>query len=182
MPGVFGQEIRRPLARRFALTFLVVAAALFALYTFPYAENGVSERWFAAYLSGYARLAGAVLSIVEPGIRVEGPIIMGRFNMEIVKNCDAMEVNILFLAAVVAFPVSAKTKWIGVSLGLPFLVSLNVLRICCLYFVGALLPAAYEPFHLEVWPLLLIGSATGLFFAWTSWARRIPQTPEATSP
>ena len=162
----------RAAQRGFVLRFILIAAVLFALYSFPYAENGLSERWFDAYLSGYARIAGDVFAIFERGVIVTQNVIAGRFSLRIVKSCDAMEVNLLFCTAVLAYPARVLQKFAAVSLGLTTLVAVNVLRICCLYFAGVFLPSWFELLHFEVWPLLLVVYASALFFGWIVWVRR----------
>ena len=95
------------------------------------------------------------------------------------KNCDAMEANILFVSAVLALPASRWTRRIaGVLAGLLLLVAVNVSRICTLYFIGLRYPNAFEVFHLELWPLALILAAVLSFLAWASWAR--PVVPEGS--
>jgi len=158
-------------AWRFALRFVGVAAGLFAIYAFPYAENGISERWFTAYLSAYARAVGAVLSLVEPSISVSGKLIYGRIALEIVKTCDAMEINILFCAAVAAFPGRLSRKLAVLLGGLAALIACNVLRICSLYFIGIHFPSKFELAHLEVLPLLFVVLTAGLFLLSTNWMR-----------
>jgi exosortase H (IPTLxxWG-CTERM-specific) len=160
---------------RFALGFVVVAGALFGIYTFPYQESGISERWFTTYLSAYARVAGSALSLVEPGLQVQGQDIIGRTSLRIVKNCDAMEAEILFLAAVLAFPSAWRKRLIGAALGALTLAVVNVIRIACLYQVGVHFPTAFEFVHLELWPLLLVVSAVAIFLVWATWARRGPR-------
>jgi exosortase H (IPTLxxWG-CTERM-specific) len=156
---------------RFAIGFVLIAGVLFAVYTFPYAESGVSETFFTSYLSAYARLAGHVLAPFDPSIVVRGQDIVGRYSLRIVKNCDAMEVNILFVSAVLAFPLPLRHRVIGVCLGIPALVAVNVLRICALYFIGLRSPETFEFFHLEVWPFVLVATGVGAFLAWAEWAR-----------
>jgi exosortase/archaeosortase family protein len=161
----------------FALRFLAVAAVLFAIYTFPYREAGLSEVWFERYLAVYARAAAAVLACLEKAIgtgvnvQVQGAVIGGRYPLEIVKNCDAIEINILFASAVLAFPASASQRAWGLALGLPLLVLLNLVRICTLYFIGVHAPERFETFHVEVWPLCLVAATTLLFLAYTSWTQ-----------
>lgn len=163
--------------RRFALRFVCAAAVLFTVYTFPYREVGLSEAWFERYLAAYARAAGLVLAWLErmvgagAQVHVQGAVITGRYPLEIVKNCDAMEVNVLFAAAVLAFPASLRQRAWGLGLGLPALVALNVLRICTLYFIGVHAPSRFETFHVEVWPLCLVIATTLLFLAYTRWAQ-----------
>ena len=162
---------------RFALKFLAAAAALFAIYTFPYREAGLSEVWFERYLAAYARVAGVMLAFLEKAlgagadVQVHGAVIGGRYPLEIVKNCDAIEINILFTSAVLAFPASLSQRVWGLALGLPALVLLNLLRICTLYFIGVHAPERFETYHVEVWPLCLVAVTTLLFLAYTSWTQ-----------
>lgn len=167
---------------RFALIFLVAAGALFAIYSFPYQENGISEHWFHRYLAGYARLAGGVLGLFDRQVHVEGTVIDGRFSLNIVKSCDAMEASLLFLAAIVAWPGRWRRKILAAAVGLVALTLLNVVRICTLYAVGIHFPRAFEPLHVEIWPLLLILATIGNFIVWARWMRPGPAAdapPEA---
>lgn len=157
---------------RFAFGFFAIAGLLFAAYAFPYKENGISEAAFERYLELYTQAAGAVLRIIEPHVVVQGTEIVGRFPLRIVKNCDAIEINILFMAATLAFPAPWKRRLVGVLVGLPVLVMLNILRICTLYFIGIHAPSSFETFHLEIWPLLMVGATTLVFLVYVHWAQR----------
>jgi exosortase/archaeosortase family protein len=150
---------------------------LFGVYAFPYQEAGLSEAWFEHYLSWHARAAGAVLAGLESvfsshvTVQVQGAVIGGRYPLEIVKNCDAIEILILFAAAVLAFPASLRQRAWGLALGLPALVLLNLLRICTLYFIGAHAPERFDTFHVEVWPLCLVAATTLLFLGYARWTQ-----------
>ena len=148
---------------RFALGYALIAGALFAVYAFPFELLGAKHDWLEGYLAAYARLAGGVLGVFEAGIVVMGTHIEGRFPMEIVRNCDAIEVNILFVSAVLAFPAAWQRRALAVALGLPALVLLNVLRICALYAVGVHAPQLFAVAHEQVFPLLLVVAAALAF-------------------
>lgn len=149
--------------RRFALKYALIAAVLFGIYAFPFEFFGARRDWLAGYLAAYAHLAGAVLGVFESGIVVHATRIEGRFPMEIVRNCDAIEINILFLSAVFAFPSSWRRRMIAALLGLCALVALNVLRICALYFVGVHAPQQFAVVHEQVFPLFLVLAAALAF-------------------
>jgi exosortase/archaeosortase family protein len=167
-----------PSPLRFALTFGAIAGVLFAVYTFPYERVGISEKFFESYLALYAQLAGKTLSLFDPHVTVHQQDILGRYNLRIVKNCDAMEANILYAAAVLAFPVAVRARLVGLASGVALLVAINIVRICSLYYVGILAPQAFPFFHLELWPLLLIASGAALFLFWATLAsRRERETP-----
>jgi exosortase/archaeosortase family protein len=163
-------DIRR--ARiRFAVIFAVTGGALLTLYSFPYAEHGVREDWFKLYLAVYARLAGLVLRVFDSGVRVVGNDIVGRTSLTVAKNCDAMDVTLLFSAAVVAFPAPWRRRLVGIAAGVAALTIVNVLRIASLYFVDLRWPSAFETIHAEVWPLAIVALAAGAFLGWSRWAQ-----------
>jgi exosortase/archaeosortase family protein len=153
------------LGLRFGVTYALIAGCLFAIYAFPFELFGAHQDWLIGYLAGYARLAGAVLKLLEPGVCVDGIYIHGRYPLQIVRNCDAAEINILFVSAMMAFPRPLRRKAIALGLGLLVLVAANVLRICSLYYVGVWAPTWFRAAHEEVWPLLLVGLAVGVYLA-----------------
>ena len=169
-------DIRR--ARlRFALVFAAVGGALLTVYSFPYAEHGVREVWFERYLAVYARLAGFVLRLFDSGVRVVGNDIVGRTSLTVAKNCDAMDVTLLFTAAIVAFPAPWRRRLVGIVAGAAALTLVNVLRIASLYFVDLRWPSAFETIHAEVWPLAIVVLAAGTFLAWSRWAQAPTPVP-----
>jgi len=154
---------------RFVLTFGLIASALFAFYCFPYELFGAKGDWLEGYLAWYARMAGFVLHLVDSSVLVTGRTIQGRFSLEIIRSCDAIEVNILFASAVLAFPARAKKKVFALAIGLTALVVVNLLRIVSLYYVGLYRMAWFETVHLELWPLGMVGAAAISFVLWARW-------------
>jgi exosortase/archaeosortase family protein len=167
---------------RFALTFAAIAAVLFGLYYFPYRENGLSEEWATVHLVSYAHVVGAVLRVVEPGIVVSRNEILGRFGMSIVKSCDAMEANMLFVAAMLALPAVWWRKGAALLAGLAALVAFNIVRLCSLYYVGVYLPSLFEVMHIDVWPILMIAFTVLDFYVCTRWIDREPAPPQPAAP
>lgn len=147
----------------FALRFAVIAGALFTVYAFPFELFGARQDWLHGYLAAYARLAGRVLSLFEPHVTVEDTFIHGRYSLQIVRNCDAADVNILFTSATLALPADFRRKLPLAVAGIVALVSANVARICSLYYVGVVAPDRFKLFHEEVWPMLLVACAVGTF-------------------
>jgi exosortase/archaeosortase family protein len=162
---------------RFALIFASVATALLGLYSFPYAEHGFREDLFGWYLAAYARAAGAVIHLTDPAVRVAGAQIIGRTSLVIAKNCDAMDVNLLLIAAIVAFPARWPQRLAGMAAGVALLSTVNVLRIVSLYHLNARAPATFDFMHGEVWPFAMVALAVGVFAAWSRWSS--PLDPRA---
>ena len=160
------------LGLRFAIGYVLVAAVLFSIYGFPFELFGARSDWLAGYLRMYARLAGSALRLFESGIVVSGDRIDGRFSLQIVRNCDAIEVNILFASAVLAFPAPWLRRTLALAGGLALLVVANIARICLLYFVGVYRPHWFKTAHEEIMPLFLIALTALSFLFWARYLTR----------
>jgi exosortase/archaeosortase family protein len=147
----------------YALRFALLTLILFGLYAFPYSEFGLSEQWFMRYLHGYAQLAAWGLHWFESSVSVDGATISGRVALTIVKSCDAMDVSLLFLAALLALPGAPPRKCVAALGGLVAIASVNIVRIISLYFILADYNTQFEFLHTEVWPLLMLVVTGALF-------------------
>ena len=165
----------RKTALGFAVRFTVIALVLFALYGFPYAKYGISQGWLDVYLGSYAKLVGFVLGVSEEGLSVQGNHIFGKASLQIVKSCDAMEINILLSAAILAFPGPPIRKALALLGALLAVAILNVARIVSLYYVLLGRKGAFEFLHLELWPLVMVVGATVFFVVTTKLMRTVPE-------
>jgi exosortase H (IPTLxxWG-CTERM-specific) len=161
---------------RFVAWFVAIAGLWSFLYSFPYPKGSFADHCLSAHLAMYARVAGALLSLFDPMVHVSGQDIVGRYSIRIVKDCDAMDVTILFASAVLAFPSSWRSRIAGATGGAVAIFAVNLLRICSLYYVGLRLPDAFEFAHRELWPLLLVIGAVGAFMLWASRSHQL-KTP-----
>jgi exosortase/archaeosortase family protein len=165
--GVAWAHIKARSEIRFVLSFVLLSGLFFSVYSFPYPAGSAARHLSDGYLRAYARLAGWALSLFEPGIAVHGDSIAGRYGLRIVRGCDAVDAQILLLSAFLA---SSAYSWrwrvAGAAGGLVLITVANVVRICSLYYVGAFLPGSFELVHHEIWPLLLIVLAAGIFASW----------------
>jgi exosortase/archaeosortase family protein len=158
-------RLSRELARSFVLRFALAAALMLSIYYFPY-EGRATRALVGAYLALYARLAGAAVSLFDGSVHVTGTHITGRMAMDFALSCDAMDVYILFAAAILAFPAGWRRRAAALLVAFGALVLLNILRIVSLYFIGVHFPSKFEMFHMQVWPLVLVVLASGSFLAW----------------
>ncbi|HYQ46816.1 MAG TPA: archaeosortase/exosortase family protein [Polyangiaceae bacterium] len=164
-----GSRTLPKLGLRFALVYLAIAAALFSIYGFPFELFGARSDWLAGYLRLYAKVAGSTLRLFDPSVVVSGDRIDGRFALQIVRNCDAIEVNILFVSAILAFPAPWLRRSIALIAGLAALVLANIARICLLYCVGVYRPTWFATAHEEILPLVLIAFTALSFIGWASY-------------
>lgn len=163
--------------RRRAFHFLVVAlpilAALYLLFYRQHAPGSAMDRVLSDYLRGVAWTAALLVRPLEPSVTVDGTRLGGRFALEIVVDCAALDVQAIFAAAVVAFPVPWRRRAAGVAAGLALIAAFNVLRIACLYLVGARAPGWFHVLHEEVFQIAIVLGACLMFGAWVFWARPV---------
>ena len=87
-------------------------------------------------------------------------------------GCNAVEVSILFAAAVFAFPAPFLARLIGASVGVAMLQLLNLIRIISLLFLARYAQPAFDFFHLYVWDAFIMLDGVLLFLGWHHWRTR----------
>jgi len=97
--------------------------------------------------------------------------------LTVAKNCDAMDVNLLLAAAMIAFPAPWKRRLVGIVAGVGLLSVVNLLRIVALYQINVHAPRAFEFIHAEVFPLVMVALAVGAFGVWSRWSRQAELAP-----
>jgi exosortase/archaeosortase family protein len=158
--------------RRFLLAALCWMLVLSAAYFRPYAEDSAPGRALQAYLWLQAHGAAALIALFDGAAAASGTTIGGRFPLRVVKACSSLDAQVLYAAAVLAFPVRWRMRALGVALGVAGITALNLGRIAGLYFVGALAPGWFDAIHEEVFPAALLGCALLGFALWARWVSR----------
>lgn len=166
---------------RFVAVLVAVGGGLYAIYHYPYAEGSPPQRAFHSFLSAYAHTTATMLNLAGAGVTADGQNISNGFSMRVVKSCDAMEAKCLFVAAVLAFPAAWSRKILGIIFGLTILIAMNLVRLCSLYFIGRHYPDWFDVAHEEVWQLITIAFASGVWLLWAVWVAptRKAQVPDA---
>lgn len=158
---------------------LCLACALYALLYFPYSANSAPIVALSWVLRGVAHASAAAIGLWDPAVQVlPGPVIGGRFPMQIVLDCAALDVLALFLAAVLSYPARARDKLVGAVVGMAFLSLVNVARIAALYFVGTYAPLRFEVVHGDLLAFVMVGVTLGTFGVWV---RSLPPAVPARS-
>jgi exosortase/archaeosortase family protein len=74
----------------------------------------------------------------------------------------------LFLvAAVLAFPATARQRLLATFLGILLIQAVNLIRVTSLFLVGCHRRAWFESFHLAIWQTIVFATAVIFFAAWT---------------
>lgn len=152
----------------FALRFLVGFALLVG--GFEAARGTRFERFVVEDL--VIRPAAAVIQALTPGdgIWVQGRTLAStRASLLVTRGCEGVEIVALLVAAIVAYPASAKQRLVGALAGLIVTYILSVGRLAALHYVLQYHPGSWEAVHGVVAPLLPVILVALFYSRWTVW-------------
>ena len=152
--------------KRPIILFSLAIAAIMAIYFWIY-----NQPFFDAInlpiVKGYAWIGHKFLNLFGQGTAFEKTVIMNKiFQIDISKGCDAVTPTILFLAAVLTFPIAFKLKTPALIVAPLALAALNVIRIVSLFLIGVYARDFFEFAHIELWQVIFI---VFCFIGWVYW-------------
>jgi exosortase/archaeosortase family protein len=96
----------------------------------------------------------------------------GGFAYEISRGCTGLVGAGLLVVAITAYPASFGRRLVGISISVPTFLTLNMVRLVHLFFLGVHRPEVFHIHHEVVWQLGMALAVFGLWFGWTMWANR----------
>ena len=157
------------------LVYTYVLGFLILVGIFAWIQN---SDWFKdsldPVLNLYASISSVLLNLIGQGTTAVQQTVDGdAFSVNIKQGCDAIAPMLLYLSAVVLYPISAKWKWQGLLGGLSILFVLNIFRIVTLYLSGAYGSIEFFDFmHIEFWQVLYIILTVFVWLVWIRWASK----------
>lgn len=157
-----------PSPLRFALTFAFVFAVLMG--GFEAVRGSAFERVLVEDVM--LRPTVTLLNTVTPreSVRLAGRVLVSPdgANLRVVRGCEGIEMFVLLIAAIVAFPATPAQRLRGLAEGALLAYALSVLRLMALHYVLRYSPSGWEALHglvLPLGPLLLLAL---YFLHWTA--------------
>lgn len=110
---------------------------------------------FLNYLT--AETLSLLLNILGIESTYQGQIVfVSDFSFKIIDECTGLYEILVYSACVLAYPTSVNKKAIGIAIGTPFLMVINMSRMLFLTFVGIWYTNLFSFFHYVVWQITLI--------------------------
>jgi len=151
------------------IMFFGVFSVLIAAYYLS--VTVIDKSIFDFYIHSAANISVFLLNILGENAVALGKVISTpRFTMALSFGCEGSEPIVLFLSALVAFPIGIKYKIPGFLIGGAFLYFLNQIRIIGLYYIGIHYNDLFETFHVEIFPIFFIVLAIIFWGIWIKWA------------
>ena len=132
-----------------------------------------------ALARGLAYMAGFALGMLGVPASLDGAVINADgFVAVVAAECTAIELILVFSAAVLVSPVSLKARLWALALGVSALCALNLVRIVSLMLVGAGFPEYFEMAHLKVGQTAMAVAALAMWLLWLRWTSDGERTSE----
>lgn len=156
-----------------ALIFLATMVAGGSLLLSPSAQADVLTGWTVLL----TKISAAALNILGFSVKWDARTLSttaGSFTVLVGNGCNGAWAHLIFLASVLAYPATWKEKLLGLAVGQPVLVVLNVVRVVSLFLIGVYAPTIFRAAHVYVWQFLIIGFAMLMLFIWADQFVRRP--------
>jgi len=174
-PGQRGHKDHQPLSWyhgkepifKFVGLFALLMVVFYACTFIPLLE----KRILPSYMKLNATVSAGVLSVFGEKASAKGTSVSSpRYSVDIRHGCDAVEPTALFVAAVLAFPATIRSKLPGMVAGSIILAVINLVRIITLFYTGIYYPSAFNIMHEDIWQSLFILLSLLLWIVWAMWA------------
>ena len=153
------------------LSFVLIFGALMGAFYALGITSTFEQKCWAPYLNLNAVASGQLLRVLGHEVTVSQQTIRSpQASLVIARGCDAIHPSALFVAAVLASPVSMWAKLPGAVIGTVFLMLTNLVRIITLFYIQIHAPQIFQIVHVEVWQALFIFLAILCWVVWARWA------------
>jgi exosortase H (IPTLxxWG-CTERM-specific) len=173
--GRYETAARSPMspALRFTLTFAaLVIGGMGALLT-----DTVDKSVVLPFTEGLAALCAAAIRLCGGSAIAIGrhlQFVSGCGGVTVENGCNAIEVSILFAAAILAYPAPARRRLVGAIFGVSLLQGINLVRIISLLYLSCHSKSWFDLVHLYFWDAVIMLDGLVIFLIWQRWqaARR----------
>jgi exosortase H (IPTLxxWG-CTERM-specific) len=164
--------------RREQKVFLLRFIAVLVFFYLVVAIRPVNDHVVVPFTGLIVRVSAAVLRGLGEPTQASGTLLASpAFAVDVKNGCNGVEAMLLLVAAMLAFPASARQRLVGLAAGVAAVQIANLARVVSLFWLGVHHRAVFELFHAAVWQTALILLSVVLFVLWS---RRVG--PAAAAP
>ncbi|WP_407356963.1 archaeosortase B [Methanolobus sp. WCC5] len=135
---------------KFLGTYLFYIVLFTGVYVFFQDRFTFLSTMTANALSGVLSVFGVDSSSYGQSVYMNG------FSVMIIDECTGMYELLVYAGCVLAYPTTLRNKFLGIALGVPAMIIVNMLRLVFLSFVGMVYPALFSYVHYYLWQVTFI--------------------------
>ncbi len=169
-----------PATRQLNLRFVAAMVGFAGVALLAYRED-VLGTLIAPLTTWTARVTLALLQQTGMEAKRVATVIShpGGFAYDIYYRCTGFLPVAFLTTAILAYPGRWRRKLVGLVIGVPLLIAVNLIRLVHLFYLGVHRPAAFDFAHAVLWEGFGILAILGLWFGWTRWSDSEPPLPVA---
>jgi exosortase/archaeosortase family protein len=121
-----------------------------------------------------ARAAAALIRLIGIEASRQANLIyqLDGFGYQISRGCVGLIPVAFLVVAICASDGDYRHKLVGVAIGIPLLIALNMARLVHLFYLGVYRPRAFHMAHKVVWQAVVIAAVFAAWLWWSMWADR----------
>ena len=127
------------------------------------------SKFFGKYLNANAWISSLILRLFGEKAMATGTLVSSpQFSLQIKHGCDALQSTAFLILAMLGTPIKMPVlnRLVPILIGTIILALLNLVRILSLYYVGVLVPDAFEWVHIDLWQAVFVFAPLVLWLAW----------------
>jgi exosortase/archaeosortase family protein len=164
--------------KRFLLLYILYMVIAFILVDYEPVRNAL--KLDAYYTGGVVALSAWLIQAIGIDVSAQGVFLnLNHAVMEVKFGCNGLEAILLYTAAVLAYPATAKLRFIGIVAGATLLQLLNIIRIGVLAWVLEYHEAQFALMHEYITQSIMIALAFIIFLFYLQIAEREHHTQRA---
>ena len=131
----------------------------------------IPESWYAplnhltAWLAGYLIQLSTQMSPQVHGTQIN----LDGFSVNVISECSAVHLIVLYAAFIYTYPAPRVRKWIGLIVGAAMLFVINVIRIAAVTLTGRYFPHMFEVVHIYFGQLGMLSAVVFICLIWCRW-------------
>jgi exosortase H (IPTLxxWG-CTERM-specific) len=158
--------------------FLARFLGVLVFFYLVVAIRPVNDHVIVPFTGLVVRVSAATLRLLGEPTQASGTLITSRaFIVDVKNGCNGVEAMLLLLAAILAFPATARQRLAGLAFGSVAIQVANLVRVVSLFWLGVHHRDVFELFHAAVWQTALILLSVVFFVLWS--LRVGPAAPSA---
>ena len=159
--------------KKFGALFVLLCSIFYAITRLTPSTFVPLNNYTAAMMGFSMQVLGMQPSVQGVFVSVDG------FSAEIITECSAIFILILFSSFVLAYPTTFKNKAIGLVFGIPSLFAVNTLRLVLGFMAGVWYPDLFEYMHVYFWQTMII---ILVFIACLTWLQLVVMVATKNKP
>jgi archaeosortase B (VPXXXP-CTERM-specific) len=110
-----------------------------------------------------------LVSLIGINCTLNGALItMPHTVWNVVLECTALTAVVVFVSFIVAFPATWRSRAIGIGIGVPFILAVNIFRLVTLAWVTQKIPQSSTLVHDYIWQVAFLFLVVMMWIAWLS--------------